>query len=140
MGGAQDEEGESNGMTGLNRLSRRERQIMDVVYELGQATVQEVQDRLSDPPSYSAVRAMMRILEEKGRLVHKVDGHRYVYQPTTPREEARRSALAHLMTTFFDGNMTDAVATLLDIRDGELSEEEYARLKQMIEQARAEGR
>lgn len=127
-------------MTAFNQLSRRERQIMDAVYELGAATVQEVRDRLIDPPSYSAVRAMMRILEEKGFLSHRTDGPRYVYHPTTPREEARRSALAHLMDTFFDGNMTDAVAALLDIRDGELSESEYRRLTELIDRARREGR
>jgi len=127
-------------MTALNRLSRRERQIMDVVYETGSATVQEVLDRLDDPPGYSAVRAMMRILEEKGALKHRQNGPRYVYLPTTPREEARRSALNHLVSTFFDGSMTDTVATLLDIRDGELSEEEFQHLQQLIDRAKKEGR
>lgn len=127
-------------MTALNRLSRRERQIMDVIYEMGSATVQEVLDRLDDPPSYSAVRAMMRILEEKGSLEHSQDGPRYVYLPTTPREEARRSALTHLVSTFFDGSMEDTVATLLDIRDGGLSDEEFHRLQRLIDKAKKEGR
>ncbi len=127
-------------MTALNRLSRRERQIMDVIYEAGSATVQEVLDRLDDPPGYSAVRAMMRILEEKGILKHRQDGPRYVYLPTTPREEVRRSALTHLVSTFFDGSMADTVATLLDIRDGELSDEEFQRLQRLIDKAKKEGR
>ena len=127
-------------MTALNRLSRRERQIMDVIYEMGTATVQEVLDRLDDPPSYSAVRAMMRILEEKGSLEHNQDGPRYVYLPTTPREEVRRSALTHLVSTFFDGSMEDTVATLLDIRDGGLSDEEFQRLQHLIDKAKKEGR
>jgi len=113
---------------------------MDVIYEMGSATVQEVLDRLDDPPSYSAVRAMMRILEEKGTLEHRQDGPRYIYLPTTPREEARRSALNHLVSTFFNGSMADTVATLLDIRDGELSDEEFQRLQHLIDKAKKEGR
>ena len=84
-------------------LSRRERQIMDIVYEAGQASAADVLDRLPDPPSYSAVRAMLRVLEEKGHLRHKQDGPRYVYLPTVSRDEARRSALRRLLRTFFDG-------------------------------------
>src|SRR3954469_10960094 len=98
-------------------LGRRERQIMDVVYRLERATAAEVLAGLPDPPSYSAVRGMLRLLEEKGFLRHEQDGPRYVYLPTTERDEARRSALAHLLRTFFDGSRESAVAALLDLPD-----------------------
>src|SRR3954471_349842 len=94
-------------------LSRRERQIMDVVYRRGPATAAEVLEGLPDPPSYSAVRAMLRVLEEKGHLRHEEKGPRYVYLPTVPREEARQSALSQLVQTFFDGSTEQAVAALL---------------------------
>jgi predicted transcriptional regulator len=96
-------------------LARRERQIMEVVYRLGQASVADVLAQLPDPPSYSAVRAMMRLLEEKGHLRHKQQGARYVYLPIQSRETARRSALKHLVRTFFDGSAENAVAALLDL-------------------------
>lgn len=119
-----------------SQLSRRERQIMDVVYRLERVSVTEVLERLPDPPSYSAVRAMLRILEEKGHLRHEQDGPRYVYLPTTPREAARESALKHLLRTFFDGSTEAAVAALLDIRRDNLSDAELDRLNRLIEQAR----
>jgi len=122
------------------QLSRRERQIMDVVYERGRATVAEVLARLPDPPSYSAVRALLRVLEEKGHLRHVQDGPRYVFLPTVPRERARRSALDHLLTTFFDGSAENAVAALLDLKATQLDEGDYERLAAMIERARREGR
>ncbi|UCD24301.1 MAG: BlaI/MecI/CopY family transcriptional regulator [Gemmatimonadota bacterium] len=121
-------------------LSRRERQIMDVVYAHGPVTVREVVDQIPDPPSYSAVRAMLRILEEKGHLKHEQDGPRYTYSPVVPREEARDSAMKQMLRTFFDGSAERAVAALLDMRGADLSDDELKRLAKMIEQARKEGR
>jgi predicted transcriptional regulator len=122
------------------QLSRRERQIMEIVYELGRATAAEVRDRMTDPPSYSAVRAMLRILEDKGHLRHESDGPRYVFLPTVPREQAGQTALRRLVDTFFDGSAEGAVAALLELEDGELDEDALARLRERIEQAREEGR
>ena len=124
----------------ISELSRRERQIMDVIYARGRATVAEVRAGLPDPPTYSAVRALLRILEQKGHLRHEQDGPRYVFLPTVPAEKARESALRHLLRTFFDGSAEGAVAALLDLEAGELSAEEYDRLAARIERAREEGR
>jgi predicted transcriptional regulator len=123
---------------GQTQLSRRERQIMDVIYRLGRATAAEVSERLPDPPSYSAVRAMLRVLEEKGHVRHEQDGQRYVYLPTVAREKARKSALAHLVKTFFDGSVERAVAALLE-SGGRLTDEECDRLSRLIRRARSEG-
>lgn len=123
----------------LSDLSRRERQIMDVIFRLEKATAAEVMDNLPDPPSYSAVRALLRILEEKGHLMHEQVGPRYVYMPTLSQEKAKRSALRHVVSTFFDGSVSQAVATLLDLSD-EVSRPELDRLASMIEKARKEGR
>ena len=117
-------------------LTRRERQIMDVLYRLGEATVAKVLENLPDPPSYSAVRAMLRLLEEKGHVKHQQRGVRYIYVPTRSREKARRSALNHLVSTFFDGSAELAVAALLDMSDRELTDDELHRLARMIEEAR----
>jgi len=124
---------------GPAHLSRRERQIMDVIYRRGRATAAEVLDDLPDPPSYSAVRALLRLLEEKGHVRHEQDGPRYVFAPTVTRERARRTALKHVVRTFFDGSATDAVAALLE-SDARLSESDLDRLSSLIEQARKEGR
>ena len=121
-------------------LSRRERQIMDVIYSRGTATVQEVVQAIPDPPSYSAVRAMLRVLEEKGHVRHREEGPRYIYLPTVPRDEASRSALRQLVRTFFDGSAEQAAAALLDMSGSDLSEQELDRLSDAIEQARKEGR
>jgi BlaI family transcriptional regulator, penicillinase repressor len=121
-------------------LTRRERQIMDVVYRLGSATVAEVQAEIPDPPSYSSVRTLMRVLTEKGELTYETDGPRYVYRATTPREEARASALERVLSTFFDGSASQAMAALMDLSGDELSDEELDRLEKMIENARREGR
>ena len=121
------------------QLSRRERQIMDVIYRRGRATAAEVLDDIPDPPSYSAVRAMLRLLEEKGHVRHEQDGPRYVFLPTVNRDRARKSALKHVVRTFFDGSATDAVAALLDA-DAKLSESDLDRLSVMIQNARQEGR
>ena len=123
-----------------NRLSRRERQIMDVLYQLGEATAAEVQERMPEPPSYSAVRAMLRILEDKGHIAHHEDGPRYVYAPTVARDTARRSAVSHLLKTFFDGSVEQALAALLDGAERKLSRDEIDRLSRLIEQRKREGR
>jgi len=122
------------------QLSRREREIMDVIYRSGRATAAEVLDQLAEPPSYSAVRALLRVLEEKGHLRHEEDGPRYVFVPTVPRERARASALRQLLHTFFDGSTEQAVAALLDLSSTRLSDAELARLSQLIADARKEGR
>jgi len=121
-------------------LSRRERQIMDAIYQLGEATAQDVLDRMADPPGYSAVRALLRILEGKGHVRHRRDGVRYVYQPTVPRERARASALRQVVQTFFDGSAGAAAAALLDLSGGDLSGEELEQLQALVERSRKEGR
>jgi len=124
----------------LLHLSRRERQIMDVVYLLRRVTVAEVLERLPDPPSYSAVRAMLRVLENKGHLRHALEGKSYVYVPIVPRIRASRSALQNMLKTFFDGSPEKAVAALLDISRTEITDAELDRLSRLIDQARQEGR
>ena len=121
-------------------LSRRERQIMDILYQLGRATASEVHQRLPNRPGYSAVRAMLRILEEKGHIRHEEDGPRYVFLPTMPRETARRNALRHLLRTFFEGSPERAISALLDDSASKLSDEEFDRLAKLIESARKEGK
>jgi predicted transcriptional regulator len=121
------------------QLSRRERQIMDVIYQHGKVTAAEVLAELPDPPGYSAVRAMLRLLEEKGHIRHEQDGPRYVYLPTVNRDKARRNAMRHLVRTFFDGSTEDAVAALLQ-NDADMSEAELERLSQLIDGAKKEGR
>jgi predicted transcriptional regulator len=121
-------------------LSRRERQIMDVIYRRGRATAAEVLADLPDPPGYSAVRAMLRLLEDKGLLRHEEDGPRYVFMPTLPREKARRIELRRMLQTFFDGSTVQAVAALLDLQEDKLSPADLDRLKQLIDQAKTEGR
>ena len=124
-----------------SQLSRRERQIMDVIYRLGrEATAAEVHDALPDRPSYSTIRALLRVLESKGHLRHAEDGPRYVYSPTVPRERARESALRQVVTTFFDGSTEAAVAALLDLSASRLSDTELTRLAGLIAQAKKEGR
>ena len=123
-----------------SNLSRRERQIMDIIYKRAQATAADVMENLPDPPSYSAVRAMLRLLEEKGYLKHEQDGLRYVYLPTLSREKARQSALKQMLQTFFDDSTEDAVAALLDISKSKLSEADLDRLSKLIDEARKEGR
>lgn len=121
------------------QLSRRERQIMDAIYKLGTATAADVHQLLPDQPSYSTVRAQLRVLEEKGFVKHEEQGPRYLYRPTTPRDKARRSALQHLIDTFFGGSAEEVVATLLDSRSARLTDEELERLSHLIEKARSEG-
>lgn len=121
-------------------LSRRERQIMDVLYRRGRATAAEIHQDVPDPPSYSAVRAMLRVLEEKKHVRHEEKNLRYVYLPVVPREKARRSAAVHMLETFFDGSAEQAIATLLDVSSRELSNQDFDRLSALIEKARKEGR
>lgn len=120
-------------------LSRRERQFMDVLYARGRSTVAEVMEDLPDPPSYSAVRATLRILEEKGHVYHEQDGPRYVYIPQVETEEARAQALSHLVSTFFDGSEEDAVVTLLKMSDATLTDSEVERLRTRIRESRERG-
>lgn len=127
-------------MEAISELSRRERQIMDVLYRRGAASVAEVMDEMPDPPSYSAVRATLRVLEEKGQVYHVHDGPRYVYQPSLEPERARRAALTHLVSTFFDGSTEEAVVALLRLEDAAADEGEIARLRARIRTARDEGR
>ena len=121
-------------------LTRRERQIMDVLYARGRATVAEVLEGLDDPPSYSTVRTLLRLLEEKGKLRHEEVGPRYVYVPTVPREKARQSALRNVIETFFDGSTEDTMAALLDLHDVRRRPLELDRLRTLIDKARREGR
>jgi BlaI family penicillinase repressor len=120
-------------------LSRRERQIMDILYQRGRASAAEIHQALPDRPSYSAVRAKLRVLEEKGHVRHEEEALRYVYLPTLARERAKRSALDHMLETFFDGSAEQAVAALLDLSSRKLSEQELDRLARLIEQAKAKG-
>jgi predicted transcriptional regulator len=122
-----------------HELSRRERQIVDILYSHGRSTAAEVQAALSDPPSYSAVRAMLRILEEKGHVRHEQDGPRYVYLPTVARDNAKRSALHHMLRTFFDGSAEQAISALLDDSSTKMSDDELDRLARMINDARRAG-
>jgi predicted transcriptional regulator len=120
-------------------LSRRERQILDVLYKAGRATAAEVQAAIADAPSYSAVRTLLRILEDKGHVRHEQDGSRYVYLPTVARDAAKRSAMRHLLNTFFEGSTTQAIAALLDEDSSRLSSADLDRLAAAINRARREG-
>jgi BlaI family penicillinase repressor len=121
-------------------LTRRERQIMDILHRRARATAQEVLGELPDPPSYSAVRALLRLLEERGHVKHVQEGQHYVYRPTVARGEARRSALAHLVKTFFAGSVEETVAALVESSRTKLSREELDRLSDLIDRAKKEGR
>jgi len=118
------------------KLSRREREIMNAIFALGnRASAEDIRGRLTDPPGYSAVRAMLRILEEKGHVRHEQDGARYVFIPTLKRDAAKRSALRHLVNTFFDGSASQVMAALFDLSARDLDEEELRRLRALIEEA-----
>jgi len=121
-------------------LGRRERQIVEVVYRLGRASVAEVLAALPNPPGYSSVRAMLRILEEKGHLKHEQDGPRYVYLPVIRHEKARRSVLRHMVDTFFGGSSVQAAAALLESDDVRLDDEDLRRLGELIARARGKER
>jgi predicted transcriptional regulator len=121
-------------------LSRREREVMDVLYRRGEATVAEVMDELKDPPSYSAVRSIFRVLTEKGHIVHRADGPRYVYSPAVGAERASKAALDHVVNTFFDGSAERALAALLTRSDLDLTEAQIVHLAKEIRKAGEEGR
>jgi predicted transcriptional regulator len=127
-------------MKRLRTLSRREREIMDIVYGSENVTAGEVHARIPDPPSYSAVRTTLRILEEKGLLKHEFDGKRYLYRPTLHRDKARQGAIQHLLATFFDGSAAGAVMALLEQPGVDLSREELDRMARRIQAARKDGR
>jgi BlaI family penicillinase repressor len=124
----------------LPGLSRRERQIMDVLYQRGKASAADVREGITDAPSYSAVRAMLRVLEEKGHIAHSMDGVKYVYSPTVRRDKAKRSALKHLLDTFFNDSPEQVVAALLDVSSTRLTPQELDRMAEIIEKARQEGK
>lgn len=128
------------GTPSFQALSRRERQVLDLVYRRGRATANEVLGDLPDPPSYSSVRSVLRLLEKKGFLTHEDDGPRHVYVPAIRRERARRSALKHVLDTFFDGSPGEVVNALLDVSKSKLSAEELERIAALIAQAKKEGR
>jgi len=117
-------------------LSRREREILDILYRLDSATASEVRAELAEPPSYSSVRALLRVMEDKEYVVHSRSGRAYIYSPTTSRARARRHALAHLVRTFFDNSVPDAVATLVSLREASLSDEELRELEGMVAERR----
>jgi predicted transcriptional regulator len=121
-------------------LTRREREIMDIIYRRGRATAHDVLDDLADPPSYSAVRALLRLLEERGHVKHAQEGTHYVYLPAVPRGDARKSALKHVVRTFFAGSVEDAVVALLESSRTKLSRDELERLAEVIDRAKKEGR
>lgn len=122
------------------KLSRRERQMMDILYRRGRASAAEIHAELPDAPSYSAVRATLRILEDKGHVRHVGDGLKYVYVPTVARKQATRSALSHLVDTFFGGSAERAVVALLDSSAASLSAEELDRIAELVERTRKEGK
>jgi predicted transcriptional regulator len=124
----------------LTKLSRRERQIMEILYRCGKASVAEVREAMEDAPGYSAVRAMMRVLEDKGHVKHQEEGLKYVYVPVVAREKAKRSALKNLLDTFFSDAPEQVVAALLDVSSRRLTSEELDRMSEMIEKARKEGK
>jgi BlaI family penicillinase repressor len=121
-------------------LSRRERQIMDILYERDRATASEIHEALPDPPTYSAVRAKLRVLEEKGHVRHEEKALRYVYLPVVARDTARKSAMRHLLSTFFEGSVEDAVAAMLDLSAANLSTEDLDRIAKLIQQAKQGGK
>ncbi len=122
-----------------HQLSRRERQIIDALYKLGRASAADIRAELPAAPSYSAVRSLLRILEEKGHIRHEQDGPRYLYAPVVARDNAKRSAMRHLLQTFFDGSTSQAMSALLDVSSSRLDDAELDRLKKLIDQARKQG-
>ena len=124
----------------MSGLSRREREIMDILYSRGKSSASDVREAMPKAPSYSAVRAMLRVLEEKGHIKHQVEGVKYVFVPTVPRDKAKRSAVKHLLDTFFHDSPEQVVAALLDISSTRMTPEELDRMAQMIEKAKKEGR
>jgi predicted transcriptional regulator len=127
-------------VSALAGLSRRERQIMEILYQRGKASASEVRECMEDAPGYSAVRAMLRVLEEKGHVKHQAEGLKYVYVPTVARDKAKRSAVKHVLDTFFGGSPEQIVAALLDVSATRLTPGELDRMAELIERARREGK
>ena len=127
-------------MSALGGLSRRERQIMEILYSRGKASASEVREAMEDAPGYSAVRAMLRVLEEKGHVKHQAEGLKYVYVPVVAREKAKRSAVKHVLDTFFAGSPEQIVAALLDVSAARITKEELDRMADLIEKAKREGK
>ena len=127
-------------MSAIGGLSRRERQIMDILYRQGRASASDVRELMEDAPSYSAVRAMLRVLEEKGHVRHQAEGLKYVYVPVVAREKAKRTAVKHVLETFFNGSPEQIVAALLDVASTRLTREELDKMSRMIEDAKKEGK
>jgi predicted transcriptional regulator len=127
-------------MSALRGLSRRERQIMEILYQRGKLSAAEVREAMEDAPSYSAVRALLKVLEDKGHVRHLAEGLRYVYQPTMARDKVKRAAVRHVLDTFFNGSPEQIVAALLDVSSPALTREELDRMAEMIDKARQEGR
>jgi predicted transcriptional regulator len=123
-----------------SQLGRREREILDIVFRLEQASVGDVMQQMADPPAYDSVRTMLRLLERKGFVKHRKDGTKYVYRPTQSRSSASKSALSHLMATFFENSVADTMAAALDLKSDNLQDEEIAKLQTLIDKARREGR
>lgn len=127
-------------MTDLPALSRREREVMDIIHQLEEATASQIQERMEVPPSNSAIRSVLRILVNKQHVTFEQRGPVYVYSPTAPKSAAQKSAARHLLRTFFGGSVHGAIAALLDLEDTRLSVQEQERIKAMIDQAAEEGR
>lgn len=123
-----------------SQLGRREREILEIVFQLEEASVADVIGRMANPPAYDSVRTMLRLLERKGFVKHRQDGTKYVYRPTQRKSSASRSALSHLMATFFENSVADTVAAALDLKSDDLSQEELDKLQELIDNARKEGR
>jgi BlaI family penicillinase repressor len=121
-------------------LSRRERQIMDILYQKGKASASDVREAMAEAPGYSAVRAMLRVLEEKGHIRHQEEGLKYVYLPVVTRERAKKSAVKHLLDTFFNNSPEQIVAALLDVSSTQLTREELDRMSELIDRAKKEGK
>ncbi len=124
----------------MTELSRRERQVMEILYQRGRASAAEVREAMDDPPTYSAVRALLRVLEEKGHVAHQNEKLKYVYVPVVNRDKAKRSAVKHLVETFFRDAPEQVVAALLDVSSKKLTGKELDRMSEMIEKAKKEGR
>lgn len=122
------------------QLGRREREILDIVFRLEEASVGDVVEQMADPPAYDSVRTMLRLLERKGFVTHRQDGTKYIYRPTQSKSSARKSALSHLMATFFENSVADTMAAALDLKSDDLQDEELAQLQILIDKARKEGR
>lgn len=128
------------GKKSSSQLGRREREILDIVYRLERASVGDVIAHMTAPPAYDSVRTMLRLLERKGFVKHRQEGTKYVYRPTQSKSSASRSALSHLMATFFENSVADTMAAALDLKSDDLGDEELARLQSLIDKARSEGR